>query len=74
MITLEQAKEAFARMVAESGKDCQIDEVWEIEFDDPIYVMTVIDKNGNQQLPGSLFPAIRKSDGVIVDYEFPCPA
>lgn len=74
MITLEQAKKIFAQMIADSGKQYRIDNVWEIEFDDPIYVMTVIDENGNQQLPGSLFPAIRKSDGMIVDYEFPCPA
>lgn len=74
MITLEQAKKIFAQMIADSGKQCQIDDVWEIEFDDPIYVMMVIDEDGNQQLPGILFPAIRKSDGAIINYEFPCPA
>ena len=74
MITLERAKEMFAQMIADSGREDQIDNVWEIEFDDPIYVMMVIDKEGNQQLPGRLFPAIRKSDGKIVDFEYPCPA
>lgn len=46
-------------------------EAREIDFDEPIYVMTVIDENGNQQLSGILFPAIRKSDGMIAHYVFP---
>lgn len=74
MITLEKAKEIFAQMVIDSGKKCQIDAVWEIESEEPIYVMTVVDEDGRQQLPGRLFPAIRKKDGSIVDWEYPCPA
>lgn len=74
MITLERAKEMFAQMVSDSGKNYQIDAVWEIEYDDPIYVMTVIDEDGKQHLPGDLFQSIRKRDGSLIDYEFPCPA
>lgn len=74
MITLEQAKAQFAKMIADSGKSYRIDNVWEIQFEDPIYVMMVIDEEGNQQLPGSIFPSIRKKDGAIIDYHFPCPA
>ena len=60
-------------MIAEKGGEYHMDQVWEIEFDDPIYVMTVIDKNGEQILPGRVFPAIRKRDGSPVDDVFPCP-
>ncbi len=74
MITLEQAKVMFAEMVAKSEEKFIIDEVWEIEFDDPIYVMTVTDVDGNQYLPGVKFPCIRKSDGTLFNYQFPCPA
>lgn len=74
MITLERAKEMFAKMISESGKNYRIDIVWEIEDEEPIYVMMVIDEEGKQQLPGRLFPAIRKSDGELVDWEYPCPA
>lgn len=74
MITLEKAREMFAEMIAEKGGEYHMDQVWEIEFDDPIYVMTVLDKNDEQFLPGEVFPSIRKRDGALVDYEFPCPA
>lgn len=74
MITLERAKEMFTKMISESGKNYRIDIVWEIDDEEPIYAMMVIDEEGNQQLPGRLFPAIRKSDGELVDWEYPCPA
>lgn len=74
MITLAQAREMFAKMIAEKGEGYSMDQVFEIEFDDPIYVMTVIDKNGEQILPGRVFPAIRKRDGMLVDDVVPCPA
>ena len=74
MITLEQAKNMFADLIAKSNEKFTMDEVWEIEFDEPIYVMTVIDTAGDQHLPGSKFPSIRKRDGAIIDYKFPCPA
>lgn len=74
MITLEQAKIMFADMVAKSEKKFTIDDIWEIQFDDPVYVMTVVDTNGNQYLPGEKFPCIRKKDGTVIDYQFPCPA
>ena len=74
MVTLEQAKEMFAEMVAKSDKKYQIDGIWEISFEDPIYVMMVIDENGDQLLPGEAFPCIRKADGAIIDWHFPCPA
>lgn len=74
MITLEQAEAMFCEMVANSGKKYQVEKVWEIKFDDPIYVMMAIDKDGNKILPGDMFPSIRKEDGTVVDYNFPCPA
>ena len=74
MITLERAEEMFAQMVIDSGENYQIDAVWEIEYDDPIYVMTVIDGEGKQHLPGYPFRSIRKRDGALIDYQFPCPA
>lgn len=74
MLTLDQAKSVFADMVANSEEKFVIDEVWEIQFDEPIFVMTVTDAGGNQYLPGVKFPCIRKKDGALVDYQFPCPA
>lgn len=74
MITLEYAKSMFADMIAKSEEQYTIDEVWEIQFDEPIFVMTVIDAEGIQYLPGVKFPSIRKSDGALIDDQFPCPA
>lgn len=74
MITLEQAKKMFEDMIAGCEKTYQMYEAWEIEFDDPIYVMTVIDEEGVQHFPGDPFQSIRKSDGALIDFEFPCPA
>lgn len=74
MITLEQAKKMFADMITESPQKYEIFEVWLIELDEPLYVMTVIDEDGNQHLPGDPFPSIRQADGKFVDYRFPCPA
>lgn len=74
MITLERARIMFADMVAKNEEKFVIDEIWEIQFDEPIFVMTVTDAEGVQYLPGVKFPSIRKSDGAIIDYQFPCPA
>lgn len=74
MITLEHAKKMFEDMIAECEKSYQMYEAWEISFDEPIYVMTVIDEYGVQHFPGDPFPSIRKSDGALIDYRFPCPA
>lgn len=74
MITMEQAKTMFANMIAESQKKYEIFEMWLIELDEPLYVMTVIDEEGNQHLPGDPFPSIRQVDGKFVDYSFSCPA
>lgn len=74
MITLEQAKVMFADMVAKCEEKFTIDDIWEVQFDDPIYVMTVVDADGNQYLPGVKFPSICKKDGAVIDYQFPCPA
>lgn len=74
MIALEQAKIMFEDMVAKCAERFTIDDIWEIQFDEPIYVMTVIDADGVQYLPGVKFPCIRKKDGAIIDYQFPCPA
>ena len=73
MITLEQAKKMFEGMIAESGGSYQIYEVWEVNFTDPLYVMTVIDDAGVQHFPGDPFKSIRKSDGCLVSFQFPCP-
>ena len=73
MITLEQAKEMFKGMIAESGESYQIYEVWEVNFTEPLYVMTVIDDVGVQHFPGDPFKSIRKSDGCLVPFQFPCP-
>ena len=73
MITLEQAKEMFEGMIAESGGSYQIYEVWEVNFTEPLYVMTVIDDVGVQHFPGDPFKSIRKSDGCLVPFQFPCP-
>ena len=73
MITLDQATLIFKKMIADSGKEYRIDQVWEVELDEPIYVMSVIDKDGKRFLPGRLFPAINKLDGTLVPDEFPCP-
>ncbi len=74
MITLDQAKAMFADMVAKSAERFTIDDVWEVQYNEPIYVMTVIDAEGNQHLPGIKFPSIRKHDGAIIDCQFSCPA
>lgn len=74
MITLEQAKKMFEDMIAKSQRSYQMYEAWEIDFDEPIYVMTVIDEDGVQHFPGDPFQSIRKSDGTLIDFEFPCPA
>ena len=71
MITLEQAKATFEDMVLKRGEGDRVNQISEITFDEPIYVMIALDKNGNQIFPGEVFPAIRKRDGAIVDFEFP---
>ena len=74
MITLEQAKMIFADMVKNANDRYEVFEVWEIELETPIYVMTVIDENGNQRLPGDPFKSIKKDTGELIDFTFPCPA
>lgn len=71
MITLEQAKEQFLKIVEKSENEYTIQTVWEISLDDPIYAMIVIDEKGKQVFPGEVFPSIRKADGSLVDFSFP---
>ena len=71
MITIEQAKAMFDEMIKNSKKKYFFDQISEIAFEDPIYVMIALDENGNQVFPGEVFPSIRKKDGAIVDYRFP---
>ena len=71
MITLDQAKEQFLKIVEKAEKKYTIQNVWEISFDDPIYVMLAIDENGNQVFPGEVFPSIRKADGSLINFSFP---
>lgn len=74
MITLEQAKEMFNKLIVEKYPGHTVQKVWEIRFEDPIYVAQVTDDTGKKILPGDGFPSIRKEDGEIIDYEFPTPA
>lgn len=71
MITIDQAKEMFEEMIKNSEKEYYFDQISEIAFEEPIYVMIALDKNGNQVFPGEVFPSIRKKDGAIIDYRFP---
>lgn len=71
MITLERAKEMFEEMIKNSGKEYHLDQISEIAFDDPIYVMIALDADGNQIFPGEVFPSIRKRDGSFIDFTLP---
>ena len=70
-ITLSEAKEMFYTMVKNAQTKYTIDDVWEIELDEPIYVATVLDAEGNQFLPGEVFPCIKKENGELIDWKFP---
>lgn len=74
MITLEQAKKVFCDMVEKADGCYEIFEVWEMDIGYPIYVMTVIDGDGNQRFPGDPFKSIKKENGELIDYSFPVPA
>lgn len=71
MITMEQAKAMFEEMIKNSEKEYHIDQLSEIAFEEPIYVMIAVDKDGNQVFPGEVFPSVRKRDGAIIDFKFP---
>lgn len=71
MITLEQATMMFEDMVKNSDKAYSVEQVTEITFEDPIYVMIALDENGDQIFPGEAFPSIRKRDGELVNFAFP---
>lgn len=71
MITVEQAKAMFEEMIKNSDKKYRFDQISEIAFEDPIYVMIAIDEDGNQVFPGEVFPSIRKRDGAIINFRFP---
>lgn len=73
MITLEQATAMFEELLQNSSEKYTVQKIWEIQFDDPLYVMVVRDKNGKQVFPGEVFPSIQKKDGAFVDFNFPCP-
>lgn len=71
MITLERAKAMFEEMIKNSDKGYCLDQISEIAFEEPIYVMIALDKDGNQVFPGEVFPSIRKRDGALIDFKFP---
>ena len=71
MITLSEAIEMFNAMINDTKKGYQVEDVWEIDFEEPIYVATVSDANGDQFLPGELFPCIKKKNGELIDWKFP---
>lgn len=73
MITLEQAIVMFEELLKNSPEKYTVQKIWEIQFDDPLYVMVVRDERGKQVFPGEVFPSIRKADGSFVDFCFPCP-
>ena len=74
MITLEQAENRFREIIADCGEPIEITKVWEIQLDEPIYVVMCTDKEQNKIYPGERFPSIRKSDGAFVNWQDPCPA
>lgn len=74
MITLEQAERKFHEIVDSCEETFKITKVWEIQLEDPIYVVMCTDEHGTKIYPGERFPSIRKSDGSLVDWEEPCPA
>lgn len=73
MITLEQATAMFETLLKNSAEKYTVQKIWEIQFDNPLYVMVVRDENGKQVFPGEVFPSIQKEDGAFVDFHFPCP-
>ena len=73
MITLERAKQLFEEMI-KSNDGYALDQVSEVALEEPVYVVIAVDKNGNQVLPGQIFPAIRKKDGKAVNFDYTCPA
>lgn len=74
MVTPEEARAIFEEMVKKSGKKYRVEYVVELHLEDPIYYMLAQDEKGKQIFPGEVFPSIRKRDGELVDFEFPCPA
>lgn len=74
MITLEQAEKKLCEIVAACDETVRVLKVWEIQFDDPLYVVMCVDKYGNKIYPGERFPSIRKRDGEVVNWEEPCPS
>lgn len=71
MITMEQAKAMFEEMIKNSDEEYCLDQISEIAFEEPIYVMIALDKDGNQIFPGEVFSSIRKRDGALIDFKFP---
>ena len=71
MITMEQAKAMFEEMIKNSKKEYRLDQISEIAFEEPIYVMIAVDNDGNQVFPGEVFPSVRKRDGAIINFKFP---
>ena len=71
MVTLEQAKQTFHKMVEEAPRKYTIEKIWEIQFEEPIYAMIVHDEDGVQYFPGEVFPSINKKDGSLTDWSFP---
>ncbi len=71
MITIDQAKAMFEEMIKNCEEEYSFDQITEIAFEEPIYAMIALDKNGNQVFPGEVFPSIRKKDGAIINFIFP---
>ena len=71
MITLAQASAIFQKLIDEQEQEYTIDQISLIMFDEPIYVMIALDKDGKQIFPGEVFPSIRYADGSLVIWEYP---
>lgn len=78
-LTEKEARAIAEKLVRESGRDLVITEFSDVEdadnSEDGLFFFWVEDEEtGVSYYPGELFPAIRKSDGKLVDYFLPPPA
>lgn len=71
MITMERARAMFEEMIKNSDKGYCLDQISEVAFEEPIYVMIAHDRHGDQVFPGEVFPSIRKRDGALIDFKLP---
>jgi hypothetical protein len=77
MISIQEAKKIAEQLIKNSGRNLTITSFSEIHSDDAdrdLYIFSVADKDTDESFFfGELFPAIRKSDGKLVDFPMPPP-